>query len=335
LSKSAVFILGLLCAGACRNTSKTPEPDAGKQPSAAAVPSGAALTAEDTDIQPVYPVDAGPPDPLAAKFCDAALGLPIRRRAECCGEDPGFSAAGECVRTLTHALRVRAVELKAAEVDSCAAAATASLTGCGWVGSSRPPVPEACRNVVRGLLAAETACRSSLECSAGLHCHGLSATSKGVCGKARPDGALCGAGIDTLAAYTAQARVDAEHPECDKSYCSSGRCTAFVAPGQACTGNAQCGPDASCRASRCSAQGLPRAGERCSTDECAEGFRCVRGSCVTPKNEGESCELDAECRGACLRPDAGGAGRCGMRCPVFSLPKPAVPPAKATKPKKK
>jgi hypothetical protein len=325
LSKSAVFILGLLCASACRNTSKTPEPDAGKQPSASGVPSGAAPWAEDTEIQPVYPVDAGPPDPLAAKFCDAALGLPIRRQAECCGEEPGFSAAGECVRTMTHALRVRAVELEASAVDRCAAAASASLTGCGWVGSSRPPVPEACRDLVRGVLGAGTACRSSLECAAGLHCHGLSATSKGVCGKPKPDGALCGGGIDTLAAYTAQARLDAKHPECDKGYCSKGRCLAFVATGEACTNSAQCGAEASCRAGRCSAQGLPRSGERCSSDQCADGVRCVKGACVTPKNEGESCETDAECRGACLRPDAGGAGRCGKRCPAFSLPPPAKP----------
>jgi hypothetical protein len=297
------------------------------------VPSGAAQWVEDTEIQPVYPVDAGPPDPLAAKFCDAALGLPIRRRAECCGEQPGFSAAGECVRTLTHALRVRAVELQGVDVDRCAAAATSGLTGCGWVGSSRPPVPEACRDVVRGLLGTGTPCRSALECSSGLHCHGLTATSRGVCGKPRPEGAPCGGGIDTLAAYTAQARVDAKHPECDKGYCASGRCVGFAATGAACTGNAQCGTGASCRAGHCSAQGLPGAGERCSIDECAEGIRCLQGACVAPKNEGESCEADAECRGACLRPDAGGKGRCGMRCPVFSMPKPAAP-AKASKSKK-
>ncbi len=333
MSKSAVFILVLLCGSACRNTSKSPGSDAGKEPSASAVPSGAAPWVEDTEIQAVYPVDAGPPNPLAAKYCDAVFGLPTRRHAECCKEEPGFSAAGECVRTLTHALRVRAVELSAGDVDRCVAAASAATQGCGWVGQSRPPVPEQCRQALRGVLGEGAQCRSSLECATGLRCHGLSATSIGVCGKPRPEGAPCGGGIDTLAAYTAQARTDAEHPECDKAYCSSGRCVAFVAAGAACTGSAQCGAEASCRGGRCSAQGKPFAGERCANDECAYGIRCVEGACITPKNEGESCESDAECRGACLRPDAGGLGRCGMRCPVFSLPK-AAPPAKATKRKK-
>jgi hypothetical protein len=333
LAKSAVFILVLMCGSACRNTSQSLESDAGKQPSASVTPSGAAPVVEDTEIQPVYPVDAGPPDPQAAKFCEAVFGLPTRRHAECCKEEPGFSAAGECLRTLTHALRVKAVELSAADVDRCAAASAAATQGCGWVGQSRLPVPEPCRRMVQGLLGAGAQCRSSLECSTGLHCHGLTATSRGVCGKPRPEGALCGGAIDTLAAYTAQARLDAEHPECDKAYCSSGRCLPFVAAGAACTGNAQCGAEASCRVGRCNAQGLPGAGERCANDECAYGIRCVKGACVAPKNEGDSCVSDAECRGACLAPDAGAMGRCGMRCPVFALPKPA-PSAKPTKSKK-
>jgi hypothetical protein len=327
-----VFILSLLCGSACRGTPKSSEPDADTQLASATVPSGAALTAEDTEIQPVYPVDAGPPHPLAAKFCEAVLALPERRRAECCKDQPGFSAASECLRTLTHALKIRAVELSASDVDRCVAAATAGTSGCGWVGSSRPPVPEPCRNIVRGALGAGTPCRSSLECSTGLHCHGLTATSKGICGKPRPEGAPCGGGIDTLAAYTAQARVDGKHPECGEAYCSSGRCRAFTAPGQSCTGNAQCGFEASCRGGRCSAQALPDPGAACANNECAEGNRCVQGKCVAPKNEGESCETEAECRGACLRPDGGGAGKCGMRCPVFSLPK-ALPSAR-TKSKK-
>ena len=69
------------------------------------------------------------------------------------------------------------------------------------------------------------------------------------------------------------------------------------------------------------------AGQPCATGECARGARCVKDMCIAPKPEGEACEADVECQGACDKPQGAAAGKCGKRCTVLTIPtKPAFTP---------
>jgi len=337
LAKSAIFVISLFCAGnaGCK-CGAPPESDTEAAPSSSvsAGPS-AHPTQEDTEIQPVYPADAGAPEALAVRFCTAVFDLPVQRRAACCKTSPGFSAASQCIRTLSYALRSGAVELAAADVERCAAAVTESTKGCDWVGPSSPPAPALCDGLIHGKVAAQKLCRSSLECAPDLYCRGLTATRAGICSEPRPEGSPCGGAIDTLGVYTLQLGAETAHPECARGYCTSGRCVTFTSAGGACSSNAQCGRGSSCREGLCSASPLPATGQPCASQECAEGNRCVRGICVMPRNYDESCESDRECRGACLVPEGATSGRCGMRCDTFSIPKTAPSAKGASGPKRR
>jgi hypothetical protein len=324
------LVAGLIVAGAsCEDPKSAPPAPASATASAAASasPPSSSLVderdrkAQDEEIRPVYPINNDPPEPLAERMCDAVHVVPAKRRAECCAGSPGFTPYAECVRTLSYAIRSKAVALEPADVDKCAQAVAKELEGCGWVSPSPPTVTAACDGIIHGRLKERAVCRSSLECVDGLGCLGLSATQVGRCGPPKPAVALCNTGIDTLAAFTRQNRYEEAHPDC-AGYCIQKRCQDAVALGGACKTHLECGAKRTCVSGKCSSAPLPGAGQPCPGGSCALGLRCVKGACVAPKGEGEACETDLECRGGCERPDGGATGACGKRCSTARLPGP-------------
>jgi hypothetical protein len=248
---------------------------------------------DDTDDKlPVQrPVESGPPDPLAQRFCDALHALPAARKAECCGGGSSTGLAGECTRVLSEAVRKGAVQLDRAAVDRCAQSRQRELAGCGWVRPQPPSPPEACRTVVAGRLADGAACRSSLACAAGLHCR-ASGSAKGVCTAPDRPGTACGQSLDLLTSYTLQ-EVTASHPDCS-GYCHRGVCAETVALGGKCLSSGQCGR-----------------GNRCAAGQCVEGGDLAAS---TLKEAGETCSSPFECRGWCLSKPGATQGICGMQC---------------------
>ncbi|MDI3286577.1 hypothetical protein [Polyangium sp. 15x6] len=287
--------------------------------SASAAPSASAPTANkssgDDEVRPVYPKTNDPPDPLAEKLCEALHGVPTKRKATCCGHAPGFSLAAECTRTLSYALREKAVSVDAAAADACIAAMEKAHDGCDWVGPTGAPLPAACDGLVRGTVAADKPCRSSLECSDGLRCLGVGPTDMGTCRKPLPTGYPCGVSVDTLAALTRQDTFEARHPECS-GYCGQRRCRDLVVEGGACKLDVECGAGKICDEGKCRAGALPREGQRCKR-VCAPGFSCEVGTCIGPKEPGAPCDYDIECRGGCLHRGASKAGTCGMKCSML------------------
>jgi hypothetical protein len=289
-------------------------------PIAAAVAAG---TAKGDDEKLLFPQDGKPPEPLALRYCQAIHDMEPKRRGDCCGQPGGagyFTA--ECARTLSISLRSKASTLDAAAVEKCEAALDKEMQGCGWVGPSPPPLPDECSGIVHGTLAAGAVCRSSLECAEGQRCQTLTATRAGRCAAPKPTGLQCGGATDSLAAFTRQNALDAAHPEC-MGYCARLTCKDAVAVGAACTASEECGPKGACVGGKCSADGLPKLGDAC-VDKCASGARCVKSKCAAPKAEGEACESDVECLGACDKPEGAAAGKCAKRCVVMTIPtKPA------------
>jgi hypothetical protein len=265
----------------------------------------------DDEVQSVYPLDSGAPDPLAQRLCAALHDLPEQRRAECCSKKPGVVFTGECVRMLTAAIHFKAVSLDAGDVDRCSAAMSEAYGGCEWVGPWPPETPAACAGIVHGVLATGARCRSSLECSEGLHCHGAGPTSAGVCGMPRDEGQACGTAVDSLATYTKQERTQRAHPAC-KGYCDHSRCAAPIPIGGACKSDDQCA-DASCGSRTCAPHHTAKLGEPCPTGECEPGARCLDGTCISRRPSGSTCTSAFECLGDCLKSD-GGRGVCGPRC---------------------
>jgi hypothetical protein len=332
--RSALGLSLILAGVACEESKTDPaaaaSASASAGASASAAPSGLSplerdRKAQDDEIRPVYPIDNSPPEPLAERMCDAVHVLPAKRRAECCASDPGFTPRGECVRTLSSAIRSKAVTLDPADVDRCAQAMAKELEGCGWVNPSPPSAAAACDGIIRGQLKESAVCRSSLECAEGLGCLGLSATQVGRCGPPKPARALCNIGIDTLAAFTRQDRFEDAHPDC-AGYCIQRRCQDAVAVGGECKTHTECGAKRSCVKGKCSSAPLPAAGQPCAAGLCALGARCVKDVCTAPKGEGEACDSDLECRGGCERPDGGTTGACGKRCDIVRLPGPLGAP---------
>jgi hypothetical protein len=270
------------------------------------------------EIVPVYPVDAGPPDPRTVRFCMAVELLPEQRKAQCCATPASPAAgtfAGQCERTLTAALASHAVSVTDDDVDKCVAAMTQATDGCDWVTWFSAPVPPACDGIIHGALPAKAACRSSLECAPGLHCQGLSTIDVGVCGPPSPAGSVCRAANDMLATFTRQDAIDRPHPEC-AGYCRARTCTDAVAAGAACKGDVECGSAGHCRAGKCASGPPPAVGQPCDAS-CATGAKCVKGTCAAPKAEASTCTDDSECRGKCVHGDAGGDGTCTKTCPVM------------------
>lgn len=278
----------------------------------------------DDEVKPVYPLDGSPPDPLVQRFCQAVHDVPARRKGECCGT-PGETGyfTGECTRTLSSAVRSGAAVLDAAGVDRCVEAMAKDLDGCGWVGPSSPAVPAACEGIIAGQTGERALCRSSLECSEGLTCQGLTATRTGKCFPPKRSGIVCGGSTDTLAALTRQNQVAVTHPEC-AGYCNRPVCTDKVAFGAACKIDDECGLHRTCLGGKCSETPLPAVGQACTSGRCAAGARCVKDLCAAPGAEGAACESDLECRGACEKAAGAAAGKCGKRCVTMTIPtKPA------------
>jgi hypothetical protein len=264
------------------------------------------------EVKPVYPLDAGPPDPLTHKLCSALHDLSEERRASCCTERPGMVVTSECERMLTSAVASKAVALEATEVDRCATAMEKAHEGCDWIGPFPPETPSECEGLVHGSLPVGARCRSSLECVPGVRCHGVGPTTLGVCGAKHADGQTCGAAVDSLAVFAKQqAYLERAHSECS-GYCDHLRCAPLAPPGEPCRSGSQCA-DGACATGKCAPHVVGKPGDACPTGECSDGARCMEGRCVERRGEGAACKSDLECRGACLKSD-GGPGACGRLC---------------------
>jgi hypothetical protein len=286
-------------------------PHASEPEAAPAAGSGKSAAGKE-EVRSVYPIDAGPPDPLAHKLCSALQDLPEQRRATCCDQGIGVVVTSECERMLTAAVSSKAASLDGSEVDRCVSAMQKAYEGCDWIGPFPPDTPDECQSLIHGSLLAGAACRSSLECVKGLRCQGVGPTRGGVCGPAREDGQACGTAVDTLAVYTKeQAQLESAHPECT-GHCDRLRCAPLVPLGGSCRTGGQCA-DAGCAAGKCAPHVLGKPGGACPTGECSEGARCISGKCVVRQLEGGACKTDLECLGGCIKSD-GGAGVCGKRC---------------------
>ena len=279
----------------------------------------------DEEVRPVYPADAGPPDPTTTRLCQVLHDLPEQKRAACCETKPAVVFTSECERVVTAALHFKAISLDAPAIDACRAALEGSLAGCDWPGPFPPAIPPACEHVVKGALAAGARCRSSLECAGDLRCHGVGPTRMGRCGGPKDDGEACGGTADPLASYTRADDLDTAHPEC-RGWCNRTKCAAKIASGGACTLSAGCDKGLLCvsppsdggfaKTGKCSPASPAKAGQPCPGGACEEAAVCLQGKCVARKHAGASCATDFECIGGCLK-DAGSAtGTCGKKCSV-------------------
>lgn len=300
---------------ACRTSS---DADAGGTPRSSSSteiekPTPSAKSDQDLGVpQPVYPRTNDPPDPLALRFCAAIHTLPAERKARCCKSDPSITLFDECARTLSYALRSKAISLDPADVDRCALASEKAFSGCDWVTPLSASPPPECVGVVKGAMKEGDRCRSSLECTGNLHCHGVAASDTGRCGKPRESGA-CSRGIDTLASHTRQSNAERLHPEC-AGHCNGKRCEADLPAGAACVYAAACGEGKTCLDHKCSDSPLPKAGDKCLKGACGGGARCFKDTCITPKSVGEACSEDAECTGTCAKAKGAEKGTCAILC---------------------
>jgi hydrogenase/urease accessory protein HupE len=171
------------------------------------------------DIHHVYASVA--PSPLAARLCQSTQRMPRERRAACAGTQPGPTLEGECTRVLSAALASNALRIAAPAADRCVAALESRYADCAFTKLASLQPLAACADAWQGQLASGASCRSSLECQAGLHCHGVGPTSVGRCGAPKPAGARCSLTPDPLGAYLST--KDSDHPECQGT-CTQGRC---------------------------------------------------------------------------------------------------------------
>ena len=260
-------------------------------------------------------------DPLALRLCDALHTLPAKRKQECCGAKTA-SLATVCTQELTAAIRRGAVTLEAAKIDRCAAETERQLEGCSWVSPLQPKRPAACAGLIGGRLQAGGACQSSLECSDGLFCKGLSPIRAGVCRPPAEPQNRCEAPADNLAAFV-RSKDDPRHPEC-KGRCVKGQCLAVLPEGGACLSSASCVAGLNCIGGRCQALSLPRVGEPCvGKTGCDAGAYCDAGKCAAVKGAGEACAMPFECRAfACAKAPGAATGTCADPCVAASAPRP-------------
>jgi hypothetical protein len=328
LAVSMLASLLALSLASCKDQAKGNAPDASASASASADAAASAAASAMPDIppespgdsiRPVYPIDNKPPLPLAERYCNAVRELPKKRRQECCPAMGMFAPTGECIRTLSSALRAGSVTLDTADLDACVTAVTNETTGCDWVTSVEGRTAAACLGIIKGVRKDGEVCRSNLECQEGSRCLALGATRPGQCGPPLPARLMCNVATDSLAAFSGQDDFDRHHPECE-GYCSRRQCAEATALGAACTGSLQCGRKALCIAGKCSDAAPPSPGQAC-TDVCAAGAHCSKGKCVAVKADGESCTEDAECRAQCERADGGKVGQCRKQCPSLAKPK--------------
>ena len=249
---------------------------------------------------------------LAGRACDALHGIAARRRSECCSA-PAPSLGELCTRELDAALRRGAVRIEASALERCAKSAERHFAGCAWVRPTAVRPPAECRSLVRGRLAAGSACESSLECEPGLHCRGVAPERSGRCAPPAAAGARCAVPADRLAAVLGGPAGD--HPECD-GICIRGRCVARSEEGDACASSALCRPGLRCVDGRCANRPAPRIGEPCpERSVCADGAYCRGGTCIALGEAGASCTLPFECASLACRKEPGArSGRCGDRC---------------------
>lgn len=295
VARTSSVVLALALSGAgCREatpraTSTATAP--GETTSAGGAPPATSMSRGDA-VTPVYPVDAGPLDPLAVRLCDAIHTLPETRKAACCHGKPTGTLASECARTLTVALRDGSVALDAPDVDRCIAAAESRFDGCDWVTPLAPRLPDECQDLLVGLVAEGGTCRSALDCGQGRFCAGATPTTKGICTAPGATGATCGSPTDTLATYTGQFDYARDHPECE-GFCRGGRCAPALAVGGSCSADLQCGAHAWC-----------------------DKGRCVSGTrpAVVLKAAGQACSSPFECQASCVMTPGGSTGMCGPQC---------------------
>ena len=245
------LVLLTLTATACTED-KTP---------AASASSAAPDTTKDTAVGPKtnYSAAGLAADTRALALCEALHTLPVKRKAECLGaKSAGFMVTPMCVDTLTAALKVGKVQLESAAIERCATAMKAATEDCSFAKGFGTPLPSACDGLFTGSVAVGQACRSSMECEAGLQCFGVGPSDVGRCTAPAPTGSLCGSGVDALATYTRQTSVEKTRPACE-GYCRLNRCQDFHARGAVCQADLQCGPGASCQRGVC-AEGVRTAG---------------------------------------------------------------------------
>lgn len=269
------------------------------------------------DIVPVLE-DKGPPDARAVRLCRATQGVIVERKTACC--EPGKPAGATdveraCTSAVSAALKSKNVTIDEAALAACEQAQHKELGGdCAWVRALPPPLPKECTTLLTGTLTAGARCRSSLECAAGLKCHGASLLDAGRCGPSKPARAPCGASVDALAIAVGQPAIDKAHPEC-AGLCVLGRCADVAKAGAPCKAAAECGDGNRCEDGTCKA-GLVALGQKCTGPACADGGRCADGTCRALSTTGGPCRDDFDCaRGGCVKATAGAAtGTCGMRC---------------------
>ncbi|MCL2451169.1 MAG: hypothetical protein FWD17_19665 [Polyangiaceae bacterium] len=215
----ALVALSAALAVACGRRHEPPATNPPQKPPADA----SAAAGDDDAVHSVYPAERAVPDPLVVRLCTALQETPLARLAECRQAPPGVRVTSECIRTLDAALHSGAVTLDRTEVDRCVEATDAVLQGCGWAAAGAPQPPSACEGLVHGTRTAGARCRSSLECTDGLRCHGVGPTSTGQCGPPHDEGGACGGSVDVLATYVRQNAYETKHREC-LGRCSGRRC---------------------------------------------------------------------------------------------------------------
>lgn len=176
-------------------------------------------SAAPADLKPVYPKTAT--SPLAERVCTALQRLPREMRASCAGEPVGVTLEAECTRMLSAALSTGALRADERLAGRCINALESRYEACDFMQLQHLPPIAACTELWQGQLAQGAVCRSSLECQAGLFCHGVGPLEPGVCGAPKPAATSCGGSADALAAYVPWR--ESSHPEC-AGRCVEGRC---------------------------------------------------------------------------------------------------------------
>lgn len=248
----------------------------------------------------------------AQRLCDAFHTIPAERKGACCGAAPS-SLARLCAQSLGASLDRGAVTIEDVAIDRCKEAVSKQLEGCGWVSPVAPPLPDACRGVVRGLRKIGERCRSSIECFDGLACLGAGPEREGICAAPTKARARCEVPADDAVAFT---RADASrHPTCE-GLCIKGVCVPFSPSDGPCQSSAACAGGLHCIAGRCQDKPLPAIGEPCpGGTSCGAGAHCQEGTCVALKDAGESCKLPTECRSfECAKGPGEALGKCGDPC---------------------
>lgn len=313
---ATLAIVAILPLAGCPSTNDAPGKD-GKDASAAAkvvsMDAGADAEADD-EVRPVYDVSpSDPPEPHALRLCKALSEVQEEKRAACCKIAPRMVLTDECSRMLGAAIRAKAVTLADADIDACISGLQKRYDGCDWVGPFPPGPPAECTALVKGTLADGARCRSSLECAGTSHCAGLTPTRAGKCAPPAPDGASCGGTVDPLVGFARQT-TEQSHPDC-QSRCIEHKCGAPKKDGATCAITAECEDGSQCIAKKCAKAAPAKVGQACPGGLCEAPAECIQGTCSVKKAAGETCAADFECKGGCLKSDAG-KGACGPRCDI-------------------